>query len=421
MNKSCKVLIFSMLAIIILSLSGCSEDGKTDDELREEIISEIKEELEADSETISEDKEEKSEEKSDKVSIDIKDGEQLYEFINRSYDGKYSKEGFELWDPTYLDVTSNGTDEVIYTAPYGEGNLDRVIFIGIVDGEYQEIPSDIALMKYGNKIETIDGFIVVTQVGGGSSIRIANKSIYIFNGKDIEHTGVTLAMEDIVSTPDGYEIIGEIDGDLNEFTYTATKTSLATGESKVLEKTKYKYDKNYRGYDIEFIEDAYEEESIKLSTGMSVDEIITTLGDNYEISTMQDYMDGTTINVLTYPGIEFHLKEYVNSHEEVEEVVVNIKVSSNRYRYNWDIDIGDNALEAIKKCEEKFDHMINPHGYEGEEIVDWFIYREDAQVEDIAQGYALALQFNTGERYLDKSEIPEDAVLESIVLLREYD
>ena len=235
MKRNFKTWILLGIVLSVLSVIGCQQVSKTDEPINEP--AEARQDLEDQARE-----------------TDIKDQEAIYQYINEIYPNQYSQEDFNKWQPVYLDITGNDQDEVVYTAPYGEGKLERFLFIEAGSEGYLEIPSDIELMKYGNTIKISDGFIEIDQEGGGSSTHVAIKSLYVYNQEIIDSTGARLAMEEALSTPDGHEIIGEIEGDWNEFVYTATKTSLSTNEASLLEKTKYVYDPSDQAYQLTYIE-----------------------------------------------------------------------------------------------------------------------------------------------------------------------
>lgn len=414
-----KIAILMIITIAITTMVACSRDQKTEDELKEELKKEVIAELEAEKEAAEKEKKEKI--------LDIRDKEQIYEFIENQYPGVYTREDFDVWEPTYLDLNGDGNEEVIFTAPYGEGKLDNIMFITADSGEYEIIPSNISLEKYENKVEVNGDFITVTQASGGSGVYFKIMGIYRYEGGEIFSTKTNLIMEDVLSTPDGYEALGEIQGDLYDFTYTLKKESLNTGEITIVEKSRYIYNSENMEYSMEYLIQPEKEIDkdkigpIQLSSKMTKEDIIDLLGNDYKIHKSINEMYGGNSIILDYEDIEF---DFFHDSDEIpsDSLPATIKIKSNKYKYDYDVFIGDSAIEAIEKCEQSFENVINHHGLEDQEIPDWFYYKEDEEVYNGKNGdYILTFEYDTGERYMDKNHIPKDAKVTSIKLLGYYD
>lgn len=345
--------------------------------------------------------------------LDLSDLDAIYDELKDSSLKKYNREDMDFWQASYMDITGDGNDDIAFVAPYGEGALEEVIFISGDDGSYALIPSDIELYKYENQVELVDGLIAVTRTGGGSGVRFTTMSIYDYDGIEIVDTETSIVMEDIVSSPNGYEITGSIEGQLTDFTHTLVRHDLATEKTLIVEETRYEYDAD----DLRFLE--IDKEMI-LSASMTKEDILIIFGNEYDESEEYNDMDGSTIITMIYPGIEFSFSHY--SKEIPLDLLPNeILVTSNEYRYQYDVSIGETALEAISKCEKKFDKMINPHGGPDEEIVDWFIYKEkNAQGQTIDNGYILSFDYNTGARYFDIEEFTDHVLVTGIKLFNQY-
>jgi len=225
-------IISCVLVVMMLFVSGCSKETvkqKTEEELKEEIRAEMQEGQEQNSDL-------------------LKNIDRVYDFINEKYPKAYTREDFDMWTATYLDVTLDGNEDLVYTTSYFDGKLKEVIFITVKEGEYQQIPSNIELAKYDNKVELKDDFIAIHRTSGGSSMSTTMMSLHVFDGSKIVDTGAELIMEDVLAIPGGliYELTGAIENDLTDFIYTATikEEDHKTGEEKnFVEKTRYIYDK----------------------------------------------------------------------------------------------------------------------------------------------------------------------------------
>lgn len=345
--------------------------------------------------------------------LDLGDMDAMYEELKDSSLKNYTREDMDLWQASYFDITGDGNEDVAFVAPYGEGSLEEIIFIHADEGSYELIPSDIELYKYENQVELIDGLIAVTRTDGGSSLRYTVMDIYDYDGGEVVHTNTSIVMEDILSTSNGYEIIGNIEGPLTDFKHTLVRYDLGTDQTLVVEETKYEYD----GDNLRFLQT---DKEMILSASMTKDDILAIFGNEFDEDKHYNEMEGSTITTIIYPGIEFSFDHYY------QEIPLDAKpneilVTSNEYRYQYDVSIGEPALEAISKCEKKFKNLINPHGGPDEAIVDWFIYKEkNERGQTVDDGYILSFEYNTGARYFYKEEFTEHVLVTSIKLFNQY-
>lgn len=428
MKKIIRILIF---IIIVASMTGCSKTQETK-KTEEELKAEIRAELEAEKEE--EKAKEKQEVEKKKEALDVRNNDAIYEFIENTYPGVYTREDFDEWDAFYLDITGDGNDDVAFTATYREGNLDHAIFITADKGEYKIIPSEIGFAKYQNDVGLKDGFITITQKSGGSGIHVVTMGIYVYDGNEIVFTGANVLMKDVFAAPDGHEILGEIEGSLNDFVNTLKKMDFATEKVSLEKKIRYIYDSNTRSFNIEELADSKQKSSndkkvdssnqIELSVKMTKEEIINKLGKEYKVEKNIDPMGEYNYIRIVYPDITFDfLLLHGQDEAPLDALPSTIVISSDKYRYNYDVNIGDNALEAIEKCEKTFENLINIHGINGdEESLDLFKYKEDdGSGQMVNTGYVLTFRYNTKERYSNKEDIGSDVKVEHITLTREID
>lgn len=267
--------IISLLLVIVLGLTvvGCSKETgaqKTEEELKAEIKAEMEAEAKLKEELKAEIKaEEKAKEKektetavNDNVQqpntetsapLDVRNNDKLYEFINATYPNQYTREDFDKWTAFYFDITKDGNDEVGFTTTYWDGKLDSAIFITADNGQYKVIPSEIELSKYLNDLAYNEGFIAIAQKAGGSGMFLNVTSFFVYDGEEIRYTDASIVTEDVFSHPTGYKITGEIDGDITDFVYTATKEDYSTEKTSVIEKTKYVYNPETMKFDMEIL------------------------------------------------------------------------------------------------------------------------------------------------------------------------
>lgn len=271
--------ILGLLLVLILGFTvvGCSKETssqKTEEELKAEIKAEmeaeakLKEELKAEIEAEEKAKEKEKAETTTQTSgndnvqqpntetlppLDVRNNDKLYEFINNTYPNKYTREDFDKWTAFYFDITKDGNDEVGFATTYFDGKLEYAIFITADNGQYKVIPSEIQLSKYQNDLAYNEGFIAIAQKAGGSGMFLYVTSFFVYDGDQIRYTDASIVTEDVVANPTGYKITGEIEGDITDFVYTATKEDYATEKTSVIEKTKYVYNPETMKFDMEIL------------------------------------------------------------------------------------------------------------------------------------------------------------------------
>lgn len=322
--------ILSLLLVLILGLTafGCSKETasqKTKEELRAEIKAEmeaeakLKEELKAEIQAEEKAKEKEKAETTTQATtqtkdndnvqqpnaealapLDVRNNDKLYEFINTTYPDKYTREDFDKWTAFYFDITKDGNDEVGFTTTYFDGKLEYAIFITVDNGQYKVIPSEIELSKYQNDLAYNEGFITIAQKAGGSGMFLYVTSYFIYDGDEIRDTDASIVTEDVVAMPTGYSIKGEIDGDIRNFVYTATKEDYATEKTFVIEKTKYVYNPETMKFEKEILigEKKNGEGSCEVDTNnnqksmQKTNESTTQENDNKNTQEKNDYTKG---------------------------------------------------------------------------------------------------------------------------------
>lgn len=138
-----------------------------------------------------------------------------------------------------------------------------------------------------------------------------------------------------------------------------------------------------------------EKEPINLSIHMTKDEIINKLGDDYSFTTYEDGGYFMYYSLLEYDGITFtfyHDNEKITGDSKIDWV----KIESNKYTFDYDIKIGDNAREVLTYCEENYKNAYNHHG--DEDIFGMYEYREKETNSEMA---APILKFDYSEENLN--------------------
>jgi hypothetical protein len=229
---------------MLFTLAGCGDKKTTQQETDKSLKQETKEQ------------ETKKQEKEEVVSV--KDKDAVYDFISTKYNGKYTREDFDKWKSFYMDINNNKNEEVAFSTTYGDGNLEKIIFITGDNGKYEVIPSDIALAKYENTLAYDDGFISVTQKGGGSGAFMRIMNVYVFDGKEINKMNLELIMENIASLPPGSDWRNQygdiIEGDLNNFVFVTSEEDSETGVRTPIQKIRYIFDKDNMNYKKELLQ-----------------------------------------------------------------------------------------------------------------------------------------------------------------------
>lgn len=388
-----KILLTILLVFISLSLLGCQSDQKTDEELEAEVLAELEAERLA--------------------NLDVRDDQALYEGLKDSLLQGYDAATFDRFEKTYLDLDGDGQDEVALAAPYGEGPLEKLVFVGLGQAGFEAIQSEIPLYKYQNQVDFQDGLVGVSRTSGGSSIRYTNLSFYAYDQGTLHFTGTELVMEDIISLPDGYEIIGEIEGPWTDFQHSLTRTDLATDRTFVTEKAAY----TYQPASMDF---AKESQGQLLSLSMNKEDILARFGSDYEETTMVDGMYDTLETTWAYPGITFIFSSDTDQLAP-DALPTFIEISSNDYYYQHEARIGDRALDAIQSAADHFDRVENRHGGPGEMVADAFFYEEineEGQLKNT--GFVLTFGYDSQEKYTDLKEIGDEVKVTSIKFLSRF-
>lgn len=269
--------VLGILLISILILSACSNEAdsqKTEEALKAEIKEEIKAEIEADKQ------QDQDEKKDEQMAGSVTDDDAVFKFISANYPD-FTREDYEKWTKTYMDITGDGEDEVICPSDYGDGWLDFAIIITFEDDEFREISRYIPLAKYSNTFEMKDGFFVHTSKSGGTGMQMVTMNLYYYGGYDLEPCGPFVLVSESVGSEDvAYEIESEIEGTLDDFVVTYTKEDFINETKEVTAKDQYTFDlDSYCTWHIPL--------SIK-NTAKSFDSVYN--GDNF-IETLRYYND----------------------------------------------------------------------------------------------------------------------------------
>lgn len=151
-------------------------------------------------------------------------------------------------------------------------------------------------------------------------------------------------------------------------------------------------------FKIEPLPDGFIPETIDI--GMTKEEIIASLGQDYEEDTFEDEMDGGTYTSLKYDGVFITVDEY-------DGKVTYICIDTNKVKGNFNVNVGDSALSALKYCEENYEKVENPHGLEGEYCFGIYEFRD---------GISFNLQFNKYGNINSIDDVKEDTVVQEIII-----
>lgn len=239
---------------LVFSLAGCGnkEPQKTEEQIREEVRLEMEAEEKA------------KEEAESQKTVNIKDDESVYAFLNEKYPGQYSRENFDDWNIVYSDFTGDGTKDAAYYSDQMT-ELKGVLFISVDGGVFKLIENEIEISKiYTQKISRKGDFIVHTITSGGTGLNVEVENLYAYNGEKIVDTGASLLTKGHESQrptsdyPDGYLMAmkGETEGGIYDFMHTYTRTDKNKNEVVETIKTSYKYDPNTYKFLIEEIENS---------------------------------------------------------------------------------------------------------------------------------------------------------------------
>jgi len=162
--------------------------------------------------------------------------------------------------------------------------------------------------------------------------------------------------------------------------------------------------------------------TIILSAFMTKDQIKEKLGHNYTFETEE--ADGYTsyYSRLKYDGIEFSF-----GHDDkklpTDQYPDFIRITSNNYKFNYDFNIGDSALDAIEYCEKNFENGYDRHS--DSYMYDVFQYKEDNTPKGATDRdfdvLIIRWKYNTSESFYSKDEISQDVKIESIDIFTPLD
>lgn len=189
--------------------------------------------------------------------------------------------------------------------------------------------------------------------------------IYKYTGEEIIFTGANLTMEDILSIPNGYEITGEIEGNLNDFYHVLTKRDLDTEEITIIEKSRYVYDKENMEYNIKYltefkeinkIENENEKPILKgklilvgteLGHGIKLDKEIEIGGNQLVNIFFND--KNTVLDFISREYLTFYFEGEISLKEELSgQIPLEIKVDFDSFIYDIDRNTGwIDVLEVI--------------------------------------------------------------------------
>ncbi|MFP4457406.1 MAG: hypothetical protein ACLFPS_07080 [Clostridia bacterium] len=159
-----------------------------------------------------------------------------------------------------------------------------------------------------------------------------------------------------------------------------------------------------------------EEEPINtlyLSVFMTKKDVIELVGNDYSLTTEEEPGGMSYYSTLEYDGITFY---YTHQEDELldDAVADLIEITSNKYSYDFELEIGGSLLEAIGYCEKNFENTFDVHS--GKEIFNMFNYTETQDDEKEETGYVLRLEHDSEEYYESKEELTEDIKLNKVSL-----
>jgi len=247
-----KILSLLLIFLILISLSGCSGNSKSEEELKAEIKAEMEAEAKLKEELKEEIKAEMEQGKgnSQASNIDMKDMDAIYEFVKKDI-VDISRENFNTWEVSYFDITGNGTDEAVLVSRYGVDWYEKMEIISGDSGQYKRIPSDIPLAKNGDVPVFDEGFLTVLSATSGSGMLMSYMHFYVYNGSEMVKVLDELLVEQRIAFPDAdFEEKAEIEGSMKDFTYTVTKHDYKTGKETIEAKEQYTYNPNTMSFDV---------------------------------------------------------------------------------------------------------------------------------------------------------------------------
>ncbi|OEF96983.1 hypothetical protein [Desulfuribacillus alkaliarsenatis] len=229
------LIVLMIVSLTLLSLIGCSSskyaNSQTEEEMREQIRAELEAQQQSPSNTT--------------MNQDTEYMDKVFQFITSEYP-EYTREDFDKWDYFSLDITCDGTDEIILSTTYWDGKLERAIVIMDDQGQLSEIPSYIPLAKYENNFEMKDGFLVHKTKSGGPGAHYYHMNLYIHHDSYsylLNTLDSSILIEETVSAPmEDYQTKGEIKGTLKDFVIEYTKTDNQTDVEEIIAKDSYRFD-----------------------------------------------------------------------------------------------------------------------------------------------------------------------------------
>lgn len=185
---------------------------------------------------------------------DVKDSDDVYQFISTTFPDKYNKSDFDMWVPKYFDLTGDGNDEVAYVSDGGK--LKTLLIISADNGDFSILSNYIKLAKYTNAVHFKDGFIALQRKSGGTGISEKYQDFFIYNGADLVDLKVSLIIEaHYAGQNKNVEQKGIINGSYDNFTYTLNETDVNTGQTKLLKQESYSFNISKEEFSCQLIQD----------------------------------------------------------------------------------------------------------------------------------------------------------------------
>lgn len=311
-----KILCIFLTCIILFSLSGCSGDKKSEEQLKAEIKAELQAEM------AKEQAQNNSQAASGTSKVDMKDLDALYEFVKKEI-VDIPRESFNTWEVSYFDITGDGTDEAVLVSRYGADWYKKMEIISGDGGQFKRIPSDISLAKNGDVPAFEDDFLAVLSGTSGSGMQETYMHLYVYDGSKMVKVLDVLTTEYRVAAPNTqYEEIAEIEGSMKDFTYTLTKHDNITGKKTIEVKEQYTYNPGTMSFDVKQLD-----KGSQGSTGQAA----ASSGGTYKLSELKN---GDNVAGLTITDIYFEKDEKARFNLKGETVLVGELSLDN----TWDVD-----------------------------------------------------------------------------------
>lgn len=109
----------------------------------------------------------------------------------------------------------------------------------------------------------------------------------------------------------------------------------------------------------------------KINVGMTKEEVIGILGNDFEEENYIDEMYGDEYNQLVYDDVVIDIYKGTDGYQGSQELldkVNSISIYTNKVTGNFDICVGDSALDVLQFCDENYEHVINRHAVEYEPL-----------------------------------------------------